>query len=80
MGEYEMLRREFLVGVSSVPMVKTEDAAEPSVQEAIEILEKAVRREFDDVEEVRVSFNTDAKQRIAMLFAVVRCCPVSPLG
>lgn len=76
-----MKRRNFLVGVSSMPIAgSAEEQKPPSIQEAIAILESAVRHEFNDVEEVRVSFNTDTRQRIAMLFAVVRCPPVSQLG
>lgn len=68
-----MRRREFLAGVSSVSVTKPPDPGSiPSVQEAIRILESAVRREIAGVQEIRVSFEPDERRNIALLFAVVR--------
>lgn len=75
-----MLRREFLVGASSMPMGSAEGKKPPSVNEAITILEDAVRRELGGVNEIRVEFEPDERKSIALLFAVVRCSPATRFG
>jgi hypothetical protein len=71
-----MHRRQFLAGVSAVSLIKSPRLG-PSVQEAIAILEKAVRREIANVETIRVEIEPDEKKRIAFLFSVVRAKPVA---
>lgn len=71
-----MHRRQFLAGVSAVSLIKSPSVG-PSVQEAIAILEKAVRREIAGVETIRVEIEPDEKKRIALLFSVVREKPVA---
>jgi hypothetical protein len=74
-----MLRREFLVRASSVPLTcSAEEQKPPSVKDAIRILEAAVRRELVGVKEIRVEFEPDERKSIALLFAVVRS-PVTVL-
>jgi hypothetical protein len=68
-----MRRRCFLVGASLVPLTcSAEEKKPPSIQEAIRILEAAVRRELGSVKEIRVEFEPDERKNIALLFAVVR--------
>jgi hypothetical protein len=64
-----MLRRDFLGGVSVISLAGRRNI---SVKDAIAILEDAARREFPDIEDVRVEIEPDPKKRIALLFSVVR--------
>jgi hypothetical protein len=71
-----MLRRDFLAGVSTASLMKTPQAGAPSIAEAINTLEKAVRREIADIEEIRIAFEPDDRKRIALMFSVVRRPPI----
>lgn len=77
-----MMRREFLVGASSMPLVcSIEGQKPPTLQEALVLLEGAIRRELGSVKEMRVSFEPDERKSIALLVAVVRAPVVSqPVG
>lgn len=56
--------------------MKTPQAGAPSIAEAINTLEKAVRREIADIEEIRIAFEPDDRKRIALMFSVVRRPPI----
>lgn len=77
-----MMRRDFLVGASSMPLVcSIEGQKPPTLQEALVILDGAIRRELDGVKEIRVSFEPDERKSIALLVAVVRTPIVNqPVG
>lgn len=72
-----MYRRDFLTGVSAISLTKPPPQMAPSVTDAIIILEKAVRREIADIEEIRIGFEPGERKRIALLFSVVRRAPAT---
>jgi hypothetical protein len=58
-------------------MVITPKSGAPSIADAISTLEKAVRREIADIEEIRIAFEPDDRKRIAFMFSVVRRPPIA---
>lgn len=78
-GDQEkMRRRDFMAGVSALSIARPPDLGiSTSIKEAVAILEKAVRREIADIEDIRISFEPDERKRIALLFSVVRRPPAT---
>lgn len=68
-----MRRREFLSGVSTISFANPSKQKGVSVEDALIILENAVRREIADLDEVRVAIEPDERKQIALLFSVTRC-------
>lgn len=70
-----MLRREFLAGTSAVSIAKSPKNKGASINDALILLEKAVRLEFSGIEEIKIVLERDETKRIALLFSAVRRSP-----
>lgn len=76
-GSIKMLRRDFMAGASAISLTKAPKSGVTSINDALLILEKAVRREIAGISEIRVSVEADERKRIALLFSVIRRPPTA---